>query len=76
MHAEPYTAERALKAGASGYITKAEAPDKVLTAIRTLQNHQVYVTDELARKIVKRMAGGGSEAPTRRCPTGNFRSWV
>lgn len=64
MHAEPYTAERALKAGASGYITKAEAPEKVLTAIRTLRNHQVYVTDELARKIVKRMAGGGSESPT------------
>ncbi|MDH3223999.1 MAG: response regulator transcription factor [Gemmatimonadota bacterium] len=64
MHAEPYTAERALKAGASGYITKAEAPEKVLTAIRMLRSNQVYVTDELARKIVRRMAGGGTDAPT------------
>ena len=34
MHAESLYAERALRAGANGYITKEEASAKVMTAIR------------------------------------------
>lgn len=64
MHSEPVIAERALRAGATGYITKAEAPEKVLTAIRTLRNNRAYVTDDLAAKLVQRMASGRETPPT------------
>ncbi|MGI9627015.1 MAG: response regulator [Longimicrobiales bacterium] len=63
MHADPYSAERALKAGANGYITKAEAPERVLTAIRMTLGKRVYVTEELTSGILTRLALGEEENP-------------
>lgn len=59
MHDENLYAERALRAGAQGYITKSEASAVVITAIRTVLAGEVYVSSELAAKIIKRMASGG-----------------
>lgn len=59
MHDENLYAERALRAGARGYITKSEASAVVITAIRTVLAGEVYVSSELAAKIIKRMASGG-----------------
>ena len=50
MHDERYYAERALKAGAKGYIMKEEAETNVSTAINTVMQGQIY----LSQKEMKR----------------------
>ena len=57
MHAEIFYAERALQAGARGYVTKEEATDKILEAIRTVQSGQVFVGAGLLAALTARMAG-------------------
>ena len=63
MHGEPHNAERALKAGASGYLTKAEAAETVLTAIRTVRENRIYVSEDLASRIVTSLASGDQDDP-------------
>jgi DNA-binding NarL/FixJ family response regulator len=45
MHNERYYAERALKAGARGYIMKEEAGNKVIDAIKTVMSGKVYLSE-------------------------------
>jgi len=58
MHDESLYAERALRAGAKGYIMKREAPEQVVTAIRRVLAGAVYVSDTMAAKMVTRLASG------------------
>lgn len=51
---ESHFAERSLRAGARGYITTYETPDKVLSAIRQVLAHGLYVSETLAARIVRR----------------------
>lgn len=53
MHDENLYAERALKAGASGYIMKQEAPDAVLTAIRRVLSGGLYVSPRISENIIR-----------------------
>jgi len=55
MHDEAAYAERALRAGANGYIMKQEATDKVLDAIRRIVRHEVYVSDRVANRMLQQM---------------------
>jgi DNA-binding NarL/FixJ family response regulator len=55
MHAEELYAERALRAGAKGYIMKSEASSEVLEAIRTVQRGEVYVSRPMVGKLLSRM---------------------
>lgn len=50
-------AERVLRAGAKGYIMKAEATDNVMVAIRTVLAGEVYVSDRVRQKLFDRMVG-------------------
>ena len=59
MHAEPFNVERALQAGATGYITKADAPEMILDAIRTIRDGEVFVSPEMAPRLLTRLATGG-----------------
>jgi DNA-binding NarL/FixJ family response regulator len=52
MHDESLYAERALRAGAKGYIMKQEATEKVMTAIRKVLEGQVYVSDKMAARLL------------------------
>jgi len=52
LHTEPMMASRALKAGASGYITKNCEPDVLQSAIRKVAAHGNYISPELAEKMV------------------------
>jgi DNA-binding NarL/FixJ family response regulator len=45
MQDERYFAERALKAGSSGYIMKTEAATKVMEAIKTVLAGEIYISD-------------------------------
>jgi DNA-binding NarL/FixJ family response regulator len=51
MHDESLHAERALRAGARGYITKQEATRKILLAVRTVLAGDVYLSERLAARI-------------------------
>jgi DNA-binding NarL/FixJ family response regulator len=51
MHPEEQYAIRALRAGASGYLTKSNAPDELIAAIRKIAAGQKYVTPTLAQKL-------------------------
>lgn len=51
MHPEEQYAVRALRAGASGYVTKASAPQELIGAIRKASRGGKYVTASLAEKL-------------------------
>ena len=55
MHDEGLYAERALRAGAMGYITKNEASTEVLKAIRCVMGGEVYASRQVTAKLLERM---------------------
>ena len=55
MHAESLYAERALRAGANGYITKEEASAKVMTAIRQVINGEIYLDPRFMKRVVSQV---------------------
>ncbi len=52
MHAEEQYAMRAIKAGASGYLTKDSASDKLVTAIRKIEQGRKHISPEVAELLV------------------------
>jgi DNA-binding NarL/FixJ family response regulator len=61
MHDELLYAERALRAGAGGYIMKSEATQKVIQAIRSVLNGEVYVSPRVASALAQKLVGGKKE---------------
>ena len=59
MHAEQQYAARALKAGASGYLTKDAAAEQLLGAIRKVAAGGVHISETAAASLV---SGGGAHA--------------
>ena len=57
MHDESLYAERALRAGARGYITKQEASAKVMTAIRQVLSGETYLDPRVMRRMVDKVVG-------------------
>ena len=53
MHGESQYAARALKAGASGYLTKDSASEQLVAAIRKVAAGGVYVTDAAAASLMR-----------------------
>jgi DNA-binding NarL/FixJ family response regulator len=58
MHDEAIYAERALRAGANGYIMKQEATEKVLIAVRRILNGEVYLSECMSNKMLQQYIGG------------------
>jgi DNA-binding NarL/FixJ family response regulator len=71
MHDESLYAERALLAGASGYIMKQEAPDKIITAIRHIRGGNIYVSEQMCSKMLNTCFSSHHEkiASTLRLPS-------
>jgi two-component system invasion response regulator UvrY len=63
MHPEDRFAIRALKAGASGYLTKESAPDELVKAIRTILTGRKYVSEALADKLVDILSDDTDKLP-------------
>lgn len=61
MHDENLYAERSLRAGAMGYIMKQEATENVIVAIRRILGGEIYVSDRMAGKMVKKLVTGQTE---------------
>lgn len=55
MHDEELYAERALRAGARGYITKNEASTELLKAIRAVLDGEIYASQRVTARLLKRM---------------------
>jgi DNA-binding NarL/FixJ family response regulator len=58
MHEESHYAERALRAGARGYIVKRETAKKVISAIRQVLEGKLYVSENLAAAMAAQFIAG------------------
>jgi DNA-binding NarL/FixJ family response regulator len=56
MHDEMIHAERAIRAGARGYITKQEAPARILQAIRRILSGEIYWSEKAAARVASKVA--------------------
>ena len=63
MHDEQLYAERALRAGARGYIMKREATRNVILAIRRVREGKIVVSEALAESLAARLVGGATGGP-------------
>jgi len=62
MHDELLYAERALRAGARGYLMKREAAKKVILGIRTVNAGQLFVSAPIAARMVEQFVDGSAAA--------------
>jgi DNA-binding NarL/FixJ family response regulator len=69
MHDERLHAERALRAGARGYLMKQEATRKIVAALRQVRAGRIYLSDTASSEILERLARGMA-APCDRDPDG------
>ncbi|MBM4072765.1 MAG: response regulator transcription factor [Planctomycetes bacterium] len=65
MHTESLYAERALRAGAQGYITKEQATERIVEAIRQVLAGKVYLSAAMTEMLLRRAVGDGSGLPGR-----------
>lgn len=61
MHDESLYADRALRAGAKGYIMKTELDTAVVTAIRRIMAGGLFVSEPLSNKIFQMFSGGKAD---------------
>jgi len=64
MHDEATWSERALAAGALGYVHKSEATRDIVQAIRRVMTGRPYVSDSISERILRRMVGTTPPEPT------------
>jgi DNA-binding NarL/FixJ family response regulator len=68
MHDEGTYAERALRAGASGYVTKAQAAETMMTAIRRILAGKIYASESVIDRLLHRVASRGGGMPDANSP--------
>jgi DNA-binding NarL/FixJ family response regulator len=64
MHDEMLYAERAMRAGAAGYIMKREATEKVLGAIRAVLQGGLYFSNAVNAMLAQKLVQGTGNQPT------------
>jgi DNA-binding NarL/FixJ family response regulator len=75
MHDEVVHAERALRAGARGYIMKEAGGENLLTAIRQVLRGEVYVSPRMSARILEGISGTkprGSSSPIEKLTDREF----
>ncbi len=63
MHDESLYAERALRAGARGYLMKSEAAKKVIAGIRAVHAGQLFVSEKISALLAEKFTGGQTNSP-------------
>src|SRR6266545_4728726 len=84
MHDESLFAERALRAGARGYVMKQEPPNRLLAAIRTVLKGDYFLSErtstEFLGTLLRQSLGGvrkrGRESAVRRTAMGDTPGWT
>ncbi|MEO9593890.1 response regulator transcription factor [Rhodopirellula bahusiensis] len=64
MYDESLYAERALRAGAMGYINKQQANEKMIDAIRTILGGELFLSKELSAKMLHCVIAGKESVAT------------
>jgi DNA-binding NarL/FixJ family response regulator len=64
IHDESVYAERALKAGAQGYLMKQESPDKIIQAIHQILKGEIYVSDSVAKRMMRHLINASNDKVT------------
>lgn len=62
MHDETLFAERALRAGARGYVMKREALDNFISAVRTVLRGEIFISSNMSKRMVFAHLHGGGDA--------------
>jgi DNA-binding NarL/FixJ family response regulator len=65
MHEESLYAERALRAGATGYITKNQGAEEVLAAIRRVLTGEIYLSNKMTSVVLRNLTIPGSKVMPR-----------
>ena len=65
IHDEPIFANRALQAGAMGYVTKASAPDVLVDAVRAVAKGERYLSPDIARSLALQQVSGEADVMQR-----------
>jgi DNA-binding NarL/FixJ family response regulator len=73
MHAEEQFAVRALKSGASGYITKQSAPTELVKAIRKVQSGGKYISQSIAEQLAFFYSDDAEKPPHERLSDREFQ---
>jgi DNA-binding NarL/FixJ family response regulator len=63
MHDESLYGERALRAGAMGYVMKSEPAKTVLAALRKVLRGEVHISEKMASAVVAKFLQGAAEPP-------------
>ncbi len=67
-HSESMYAEYALCAGASGYVRKQEATERILQAIREVLDGNIFISEKLARRILEADSRTGAAQAVNQSP--------
>ena len=79
IHGEDLYAERALAAGANGYVMKQENPEVLLKAIHKVLSGEIFLSEEMTSRMLRKMSGSSHSAHnsgsmgTENLATGNLR---
>lgn len=63
MRDESFYAERVLRAGARGYVTKEEGGKTVIEGIRKILTGQIFLSETMASKMIGQFVGGSMQSP-------------
>lgn len=63
MRDESFYAERVLRAGARGYVTKEEGGKTVIEGIRKILTGQIFLSEKMASKMIGQFVGGPMQSP-------------
>lgn len=62
MHDEEIYVKRAFQAGAKGYVTKHEAAQTIVTAIRLILKGKEYISESMTQKFLEKIRSSGSHS--------------
>ncbi len=74
MYPEEQYAVRAFRAGASGYLNKASAPEKLIEAVGEIIAGRKYVTPEIAQALIENLSAPGAGEPHERLSDREFQT--
>ncbi|MFB6229628.1 MAG: response regulator [Salinibacter sp.] len=64
MYDEMVYAERAIRAGASGYLMKSKSTEELIEAIRVVNDGEVFLSRDMASRILNKVARGEASEPS------------
>lgn len=68
MHDEQVYAERALRAGARGYLMKQQPPEQLIEAIEQVLAGKIYLSSEVSDRLLGKLVGAGGSAKPSQSP--------